>query len=46
MLEERNRLMQHNATVIPRSALVDKYTRAAGQGALGAVLDPFGPIQR
>jgi hypothetical protein len=41
MLAERNRLLEHNAGVVPRAAAVDKYTRAAGQGGIGAILAPF-----
>jgi hypothetical protein len=41
VLAARDRLLSHNAVVEPRSAAVDKYTRAVGQGALGSVLSPI-----
>lgn len=41
-LAERDRLMLHNAGVVPRSNLVDKYTRAGAQGALGELFNPGG----
>lgn len=41
VLEMRDRLLQHNATVGPRAAAVDKYTRGFGQGAMSSVLSPI-----
>jgi hypothetical protein len=38
---EVNRLLLHNAVVMPRSDALDKYHRAAAQGGFAGILNPF-----